>query len=826
VPATGGTKSTSSSIARSLFIVALLLSLAFTVCSQLPALAQTDYTYLAFHTEMKINANGSLLVRNKVTYEFPASSRLVGLFVPSFYGRLVEGRVLGGDGTVLPDGTWGLSEDERGYSFWCDTGATGTVATCIYEYLLDDAFVRDAERTGLEKWTAVPADRNSPITESSVRIRFPAEADAASIKLTVTPLDYRGRISQRFEGGDTAVIEAADLAEASSYSITCYWPSSLMDTTVPDSPPGEEKSWEFERFDSEITVNPDSSFTVRETQVVNFRGSFEWLNRDISTESAFSFNGRTYGRVRIHDIAVFTLDGQPYDRGHWGVESYDSGKRVHIEFEARDEQKGWIIEYRMTGAFIFADDLDRLYWDAVSIDRDVAIKSSTVTVQLPQGIKVEDVKASEYIDISNPPSDYGQVVEGDRLRWEVREIPPYSTFTIDVALPKGAVAKPWQYDRACGIAIIASSSFLLAAAALGMFLLWWRKGRDVGRTGTAMVRYEPPVGILPAMLGMLVNQKPRVHDISATIVDLARRGYLVIIESEKRSFIRMREYAFQRSKEDLSGLLPYEREIMEGLFSSGDRVEESDLRNKFYTHVDSILNKGVKKEVMERKLFTTEPGAMRTRYLVAAALVAGLPLAALLVLPTWFDLGWFAVLLLAFIPIGAVVAIVGWAMPSRSVEGSRAYEHAMGFREFMETAEKQELESMTPENFQANLPYAMVLGVADAWARKFKDIYTTPPEWYASSGATFSTLYLASSLNGMTDRMNSTLTSSPRSSGSGGGGFGGGSAGGRWRRIFGRLSAPCVSAFSFRATWGARRQSACSCPWGCSWGCSWEWLCG
>ena len=141
MPATGGTKSTSSSIARSLFIVALLLSLAFTVCSQLPALAQTDYTYLAFHTEMKINANGSLLVRNKVTYEFPASSRLVGLFVPSFYGRLVEGRVLGGDGTVLPDGTWGLSEDERGYSFWCDTGATGTVATCIYEYLLDDAFV-------------------------------------------------------------------------------------------------------------------------------------------------------------------------------------------------------------------------------------------------------------------------------------------------------------------------------------------------------------------------------------------------------------------------------------------------------------------------------------------------------------------------------------------------------------------------------------------------------------------------------------------------------------------------------------------------------------
>jgi hypothetical protein len=512
--------------------------------------------------------------------------------------------------------------------------------------------------------------------------------------------------------------------------------------------------------------------------VVNFNGSFKYLNRDLSTEPATFDDGRSYGRVRIHDISVMDLEGQPYDSNLWSVEPNAGGKRVHIKFEANNEQMGWIIEYRMTGALIFAAEYDRLYWNAVSQERDVPVRASTITVNLPPQTGVENVNASQYVDIMRPPSSYESGAEGDKLWWQVQDIPAYSKFTIDIALPKGIVAKPWQYDRTCGIAVIASSSFLLAAALFAMTFLWWRKGRDIGRTGTTMVRYDPPEGLTPAMVGMLVNEKPRVPDISATIVDLARRGYLAIIEEEQRSFIRIKKYGFQRTNTDLSALLPYERKIMEGLFSSGEKVSDEDLKNKFYTHVNDILNKGVKTEVMKRKLFTTEPGALRSRYLTGGIFVAALPLAALFILPRWFDLGWFAVLLLAFIPIGVVVAGVGWFMPSRSRDGSRAYEHAMGFREYMDTAEKQEMEYMTPENFQANLPYAMVLGVADNWARKFQDIYTTPPDWYTSTGAAFNTVYLASSLNDMTGRMNTTLTSSPSSSGSGGGGFGGGSSGG------------------------------------------------
>lgn len=544
-----------------------------------------------------------------------------------------------------------------------------------------------------------------------------------------------------------------------------------------DSDPSE-KSWDFERFDVDIVVNRDASFTVRETQVVNFRGSFSYLGRDISTLKGYFADGRTYGSVRVKDISVYDLDGEPYDRDLWEIESYDGGVNVRIDFQAEDEQRGWIIEYRMTGAIVFADEYDRLYWNAVSEYRDVPIRSSRVTVLLPAGTQIDEVDTAFYTDTESPPEslDYGR--DGDLLWWYAEDIAPYTTITIDAAFPKGVVEIPWPYRSSTGIVISIISFILVLAALLSMLALWWHRGRDVGGRGSSMVRYDPPEGLKPAMLGMLMEQKPRVDDISATIVDLAIRGKLTIIEEVGGGLIRNRKYAFERQDHDESSLLPYEREIMRGLFEEGDLVSEDDLKNRFYTHLDSILQKGVKKEVLERKLFSGDPRKIRRLYYWIGIALAGLPSALIFFLSRNYDMGYTLMLVPAFILAGIIVAAVGWAMPRRSAKGSLAYEHALGFKDYLETAEEPEFERMTPEYFQANLPYAMVLGAAERWAERFSDIYTTPPDWYRGTGVGFSTVYLASSLNDFSRSLGPVLSSSPSGSGGSGGGFGGGSSGG------------------------------------------------
>ena len=69
----------------------------------------------------------------------------------------------------------------------------------------------------------------------------------------------------------------------------------------------------------------------------------------------------------------------------------------------------------------------------------------------------------------------------------------------------------------------------------------------------------------------------------------------------------------------------------------------------------------------------------------------------------------------------------------------------LGFQEFMNRAEKDQLERMgDKELFSKYLPYAIALDVVEHWAKAFKGIYQDPPDWYTSPGGfqTFCSLCL------------------------------------------------------------------------------------
>ncbi len=537
------------------------------------------------------------------------------------------------------------------------------------------------------------------------------------------------------------------------------------------------KTWEFERFDVSVKINTDGSLTVRETQVVNFTGSFTFLNRDLTASKASFTDGRTYGEVRFEDIKVYDLNGRLYHGAD--VQTIKGGKRVHIVFSATNEQRGWTIEYRMTGAIIYAKDYDRLYFNTVSYDRAVPVKASRTTVTLPPGTPMSSVKKTEYPDKSNLPATLTSGTEGDTLWWEATGIAPQTTLTVDVAFPKGLVAVPLTYRAWFGGVAISVAAVLTLGVLAGMLALWWRKGRDMALPELNVVQYEPPADLHPAEVGMLINETPMTSDITATIVDLAVRKKLVINELAEEGLLKRKKFGFQRWDPSNEGLADFEKQLLAGIFESGSTVTEDDLENKFYTHVSGIES-SLKDEVLAKGFFDGDPAKVKRRYYAIGAVLI------LLIIPVFFLRGWLDLgYLFSFVPAlaasGIAVIVVGHFMPRRTAKGSEAYSYALGFKEYMATAEQEEMKLMTPENFQANLPYAMVLGVASQWAGKFKDIYTEPPEWYRGyyPGTAFSTVYLADSLSRMQTSVGSTLTTSPSSSGGGGGGgFGGGFSGG------------------------------------------------
>ena len=90
---------------------------------------------------------------------------------------------------------------------------------------------------------------------------------------------------------------------------------------------------------------------------------------------------------------------------------------------------------------------------------------------------------------------------------------------------------------------------------------------------------------------------------------------------------------------------------------------------------------------------------------------------------------------LAFMILLSISMFSAAHISKRSQYGNDRLTEALGYREFIDKVEKdriKELSEEDPEYFYHVLPYAMVFGLADAWAGKFRDIPIAEADWYYS----------------------------------------------------------------------------------------------
>lgn len=128
--------------------------------------------------------------------------------------------------------------------------------------------------------------------------------------------------------------------------------------------------------------------------------------------------------------------------------------------------------------------------------------------------------------------------------------------------------------------------------------------------------------------------------------------------------------------------------------------------------------------------------------------------------------------------LGMVICIK--YLPKRTAYGNEILGKLKGFRNFLETAEKERLEAMVmqdPSYFYNILPCTYVLGVSDKWIKKFETISLQVPTWY-DSPAGFNVATFGTFMNNTIASAQSAMTSNPSSSSSDGSSFGGGSSGG------------------------------------------------
>jgi uncharacterized membrane protein len=537
-----------------------------------------------------------------------------------------------------------------------------------------------------------------------------------------------------------------------------------------------------QKFSAEIFVQPDATLDVTETINVNFIGVWHGLYRTIPVEyvTPQGFNYSLFVKLKgATDAADQPLKVETSHEGHY------LKWKIYVD-DATDAERTIRLHYQVRNGLKFFEDHDELYWNVTGDQWDVPLGDASAQILLPQG--VTGIRTNEFTGSYRSRGQDAEVTASDNTV-EVSMTRPLSFhegLTIVVGWDKGFVKEPGAGDQINQFLSSNWPIFLPIPVFLFMFWLWSTRGRDP-RVGPVAVQYAPPEGMSPAEVGTLVDEDAAMRDITATIVDLAVRGYIVIEEQDKSGMMGLvhnKDYVFhlKKSPKEWAGLKSHELVLLAGIFSNGalTDVELSSLQNEFYKNLPNIKN-GIFDALMEHGYFQHRPDYVRSGY-VAGGIVLGV---FFFLAGNWFSQKTGVAVLPFFVAAilsGAIIAGFGWFMPARTADGAKALAGVLGFEDFLTHVEADRMDriSQTPETFEKFLPFAMALGVEKKWVGAFQNIYSQPPSWYQGGtyNGGFYPIMFVNSLDNMTTRASSVMASAPRSSGGSGFGGGGSSGGG------------------------------------------------
>lgn len=532
-------------------------------------------------------------------------------------------------------------------------------------------------------------------------------------------------------------------------------------------------------FHSEIRVMTDGMIEVTETIKVRAEGNRikRGIYRDFPTEYRDKL-GNEY-KVAFEPLAVLRNDrpeafhSQAIRRG---VRTYFGRANRFIE----QGEHTYTFRYRASRMLGFFEEHDELYWNVTGFDWAFPIDKASATVLLEFDAPLAGITKEAYTGpFGAKGRDYrSRLDSARRVYFEANKpLSPVNGLTIVVGWPKGFVDEPTNADR---IAWLLKDNKNLLAAAIGFLLLLayyipvWRKYGKDPEEGVVVTRYEPPEGFSPASLRYIRQMYYDDKVMTAAVVNLAVKGYLEIKKRGESHWLIMRS-----PDKPKPAMAPGENELYVGLFKEQNKIELDDANHEVLgkarsKHRDS-LQKDYKQHYFKTNFSLNIPAILIVIGSMLIALNIGRGPTALVI----------ATIVLSFLTM-AFFAII---MKRPTIRGQKLLDEMLGFKDFLEIAEKDELNlrnppEKTPQLFESLLPFALALGIDQQWSERFASVLAAvrdengreyQPSWYNGS---WNSSNLSKTTSKLSSSLNTAISSSVSPPGSSSGGGGGGSSGG------------------------------------------------
>jgi Predicted membrane protein (DUF2207) len=601
-------------------------------------------------------------------------------------------------------------------------------------------------------------------------------------------------------------------------------------------------------FTADYDLASDGSVGVTETIDWQFgSGEHHGIKRNITVRQGVSSPPDKFRLYEMSDVEASSPTGANADVyvSEVGADDVIRLGSPDAPFEGAQRQT-YVIKYRLAHVANGFPDHAELYWNVTGGGFDIPLDSVEATVHGPAA--VTDALCFRGADRSADPC---QASAGQTATFSATGLGPHEQMTVVASFPASAVTdttpdlrdgtgfsgdtgSSMSPSMAKALSILGYGGGLvfpvLAAALMGT--LFWKRGRDEqyagltpgltpvagasaevthGQKGAVAVQFAPPEGVRPGLVGTIIDETANTIDVSATVVDLAVRGYLRIEEVESGGLFKRTDWQLTKlvPPERAEALLPYEQTLLHGIFAHSNQVLLSGLKNKFHTRLTKVQSQ-MYSEVRRRGWFRKSPERARRgwttlgKFVMGGGLVSGLGLGLpsaetdrvgglSLVIPSGIVLG------VGLLVAGGIIYLLGMRMAAKTAAGSAVLAQSLGFKQYLVTAEARQIRFEEAQDiFSRYLPYAIVYGVADRWAGTFTEVAEAAtaagqsidmPDWYTfSGGGGFGNFGgIAAGMDSFATMASGTFTSTPGSSGgsgSGGGGYsgggGGGGGGGSW----------------------------------------------
>lgn len=580
------------------------------------------------------------------------------------------------------------------------------------------------------------------------------------------------------------------------------------------------RDYSFPSLEVNVQIEEDGSIYVEEKRKVIFDGEYSGLFQWIYKQP-----GEEIIDINIRDNNsnyTFNPTGEIGPSGTYFIIDEKDKTYIDWSFNASNEEKEFILSYRIKNAVKLHNDIAELYYIFTGDEWEKPIKNFKGEIIFPR-TENGDIRAWGH----GPLNGTVTIIEKEKVLWEINNIPSNTLVAGRVTFPLSLVPEGTRNTGIEALESILNEEKNLADQAnrdrrgslysiiIGILAFiggigfsikqWFKYGKEPRGDFDGEYYRELPSKRAPAEVGYLTRFK-RVDavDITATILDLGRRGYLKIEEYEpyKKSFFQIKKKTDYRlifhENKNTTDLVEHEKILYKFLFNINedtndvtfDDIEDYSKKNKKeFVDFWEKWKKAVEKKMESEDLFEKSTSSELFKKSIPGFLLFFLPV---IVFILFRSNGIFAAI--GLFSAGFIYLISLASHQRRTEIGASEHNKWQAFKKFIKdfsNIEKEKIPALII--WEHYLVYAVTLGVAKEALKALELAYPNLKDgeysfgqgWYVYNQSLYTGNAINSSLSNMTNSITSSLASTVASatgqysSGAGaGGGFSGGGGGG------------------------------------------------